>query len=174
MPVDVDFSTLDLMDALDLAILIEIEAFERYRYFAEQLGDRFPGDAASIFRSMASNESKHGQQLNERREQLFGDRPARVGKDDITDVEAPEFGAPRRNMSPLRAFQLALASEQKAHGFFDEALKHVRDPGVRELFEELRDEETEHVRMVEEAIAALPPGSDADLEDEDEDAWSPR
>ena len=67
MPVNLDFSKLDLMDALDLAILIEVEAFERYKYFAEQLGSRSSGDPASIFRSMAINESKHGKQLEERR-----------------------------------------------------------------------------------------------------------
>ena len=168
MPVTLDFSTLDLMDALDLAILIEIEAYERYKSFSEQLGHRSDGDAASIFRSMASNESKHGQQLNERREELFGDQPLRVSKDAIFDVEAPEVGAPRWNMSPLKALQLALASEEKAFWFYDEALKHVTDSTVRELFEELRDEETEHVRMVKGAIEELPPGSDVDLESEDD------
>jgi rubrerythrin len=168
MPVNLDLSTLDLMDALDLAILIEVEALERYKYFAEQIGDRFPGDAASIFRSMAQNEAKHGQQLNARREEMFGDAPLRVSKDAIIDVEAPEYGAPRWNMSPLKAFQVALASEQKAFWFYDEALKHVTDPAVRELFQELRDEETEHVRMIKDAIAALPPGSDVDLENEDD------
>jgi rubrerythrin len=71
-------------------------------------------------------------------------------------------------MSPLKAFQVALASEQKAFWFYDEALKHVTDPAVRELFQELRDEETEHVRMIKDAIAALPPGSDVDLENEDD------
>ena len=156
------------MDALDLAILIEVEAFQRYKFFSEQLGDRFPGDAASIFRSMASNESKHGEQLNERRQQLFGDKPLRVSKDALFDVEAPEVGAPRSNMSPMSALQLALDSEEKAFWFYDEALKHVTNPEVRELFEELRDEETEHVRMVKELIEALPPGSDADLESDDD------
>jgi rubrerythrin len=71
-------------------------------------------------------------------------------------------------MSPLKAFQLALASEEKAYWFYDEAIKHVKDPTVRELFTELRDEETEHVRMVKDAIKALPPGSDVDLEDVDD------
>jgi rubrerythrin len=168
MPAKLDFSTLDLMDALDLAILIEVEAFQRYKFFSEQLGDRFPGDAASIFRSMASNESKHGEQLNERRQQLFGDKPLRVSKDALFDVEAPEVGAPRSNMSPMSALQLALDSEEKAFWFYDEALKHVTNSEVRELFEELRDEETEHVRMVKELIEALPPGSDADLESDDD------
>ena len=168
MSVKLDFSTLDLMDALDLAILVENEARDRYNVFAEQIGRRDAVDAASIFESMAINEEKHGCQLADRRQELFGDKPMRVNKTAIFDVEAPEFGAPRWNMSPLKAFQLALASEEKAFWFYDEAIKHVTNPGVRELFTELRDEETEHVRLVQDAIKALPPGSDKDLVDQDD------
>lgn len=164
----VDFSNLDLMDALDLAILIEVEAWERYKLFSEQLGHRFPGDAASIFQSMARNEEKHGRQLSERRQELFGEEPMRVSRADIIDVEAPESGAPNMNMSPLKALQLALSSEEKAHRFFDEGLKHVTDPGVRELFAELREEEAEHTCLIKDAIEALPPGSDVDFENEDD------
>jgi hypothetical protein len=36
------------------------------------------------------------------------------------------------------------------------------------LFTELRDEETEHVRLVKDAIEALPAGSDVDAEDQDD------
>jgi len=166
--VKIDFSTLNLMDALDLAILIEAEAADRYKFFAEQIGRREDVDAGSIFESMAINEEKHGQQIAARRQELFGDKPMRVSKTAIFDVEAPEFGAPRWNMSPLKAFKLALSSEEKAFWFYDEALKHVKDPGVCELFTELRDEETEHVRMVKAAMEALPPGSDVDVEDLDD------
>jgi rubrerythrin len=92
----------------------------------------------------------------------------RVSRDDIFDVEAPDVGAPRSNMSPLQAFEVALASEQKAFDFYDQAIPHVSNPEIRTLFAELREEETEHVRMVREAIAKLPPGSDLEVE-EDED-----
>jgi len=163
-----DFATLDLMDALDLAILIEAEARGRYELFAEQIGRRYAVDAGSVFETMAKNEEKHGRQLSERRQELFGDQPMRVSRVAIFDVEAPEIGAPRWNMSPLKAFQLALSSEEKAFSFYDDAIKYVQDPSVRTLFAELRDEETEHLRMVKDAIKALPPGSDADLEDEDD------
>lgn len=165
----VNFAKLSLMDALDLAVLIENEAFERYSLFAEQLGHRFPGDAGSVFRSMAKNERKHGEQLIERRQHLFGDKPASVKRDDLFDVEAPEVGAARLNMSPLKAFQLALESERKAYAFFDEALGHVADKDVKALFKELRDEESEHVRMVEQAIAALPPSAAEEVANPDED-----
>ena len=167
MSVKLDFSTLNLMDALDLAILVEAEAHERYKFFVEQIGRRYDVDAASIFETMAMNEEKHGRQLNDRRQALFGDKPKRVSSTAIFDVEAPEFGAPSWNMSPLKAFKLALASEEKAYQFYDEAIKHVKDTTVLELFAELRDEETEHIRLVKDAMEALPPGSDNDLEDED-------
>ncbi len=168
MPVRIDFATLDLMDALDLAVLIEVEACERYQSFVAQLGHRYAGDAASVFASMAENEAKHGEQLAEQREALFGDKPMRVNRDDLFDVEAPDQGAPRSNMSPLQAFEVALSSEQKARDFYNEALPHVSNPEIRDLFTELRDEEVEHVHMVQEAIAALPADASAEWE-EDED-----
>lgn len=163
----VDFSKLTLMDALDLASLIEIEAFQRYTLFAEQIGRRYSNDAGSVFRSMADNEKKHGDQLVERRIALFGDTPPKVKLDDIFDVEAPDVGAPRWNMSQLKAFQVALASEKKAFEFYDQALPSVKQPDVKALFEELREEEVEHVRMIEAIIAKLPPSAAVDLEDED-------
>jgi rubrerythrin len=45
-------------------------------------------------------------------------------------VEAPDFGAPSMNMSPLKAYQVALASEQKAFAFYDQALRNVKQPDV--------------------------------------------
>jgi rubrerythrin len=162
-----DFSKLSLVDAIDLAALIEIEAFKRYTLFAQQLGSRDSGDAGAVFKSMAVNERKHGEQLAERRLALFGDQPPKVNLDDIFDVEAPDVGAPTTNMSPLKAYEVALSSEKKAYAFYDEALEYVKQPDVKALFEELRGEEAEHVQMIEEIIAKLPASAADDLEDED-------
>jgi rubrerythrin len=169
MSTRLDLATLTLTDALDLAVLIELEAYKRYRKFVDQLGHRFDGDAASVFSSMAQNEAKHGKQLAERREAMFGDAPVRVSLDDLFDVEAPEEGAPRASMSARQAFEIALSSEQKAFDFYDEALKHVTDPEIQALFTELRDEETEHIRLVREAMANLSPRAEKELDlDKDE------
>ena len=169
MATKVDFSKLTLMDALDLAHLIEVEAFQRYTLFAKRLGSRDPNDAGSAFQSMAVNEKKHGDQLAERRLALFGDIPPSVELDDIFDVEAPDFGAPRWNMSQLRAFQVALSSEKKAFAFYDAVLPSVKQADVKALFEELRNEEAEHVAMIEAIIAKLPPSAAIELEDDDDD-----
>lgn len=168
MPTRLDYSKLTLMDALDLATLIEIEAAKRYTQFVEQLGSRYDDDAASVFQSMAINENKHGEQLAERRFALFGDERPKVKLGDIYDVEAPDFGAPRKNMSPLDAYLVALSSEKKAFAFYDLALRYVSQPDVKALFEQLRSEEAEHVRMIEEIIKDLPPEAKLDVEDQDD------
>ena len=168
MAAKVDFSQLTLMDTLDMAHLIEVEAFERYTLFSRQIGRSFSNDAGSVFQSMAENEKKHGDELAERRRALFGDEPARVKLNDIFDVEAPDVGAPHRYMSEFKAYQVALQSEKKAFAFYDRALRSVKQPEVKALFEELRDEEAEHVRMIEEIIAKLPPSAKVDIEDEDD------
>jgi rubrerythrin len=76
-------------------------------------------------------------------------------------------------MSPLRAYHVALSSEEKAFEFYDQALRHMNQPDVRALFEELRDEEAEHVAMLKEIIAKLPPSAARDVEDEDTDPDRP-
>ena len=128
-----------------------------------------PGAGASVFASMAENEAKHGQELETRRKALFGTVPMRITLDDLFDVEAPGMDAPRSTMSALQAFEVALSSEQKAFAFYDEAIPHVANPEIRALFTELRDEETEHVRMVREAIAKLPPSAAVELEEDDDE-----
>ena len=67
-------------------------------------------------------------------------------------------------MSLLDAFKIGLAAEQKAYDFYDVALSGITDPDVRELFTELRDEETEHVEMLKAAMAKLPASAKEEVE----------
>lgn len=168
MSTRLDYSKLSLMDALDLASLIELEAQKRYADFAEAFGTRGTDDAGAVFRSMAVNEAKHCEELAERRLEMFGEKPPSVTPDDIFDVEAPGVGDVYSSMSVLKAYQLALYSEQKAFAFYDEALDHITQPDVKKLFEELREEEAEHVQMLVNIIAKLPASAAVELEDEDD------
>src|SRR5512138_2222438 len=101
-----DFATLSLHDALDLAILIEEEARERYEEFAENLALHHTPDAARFFTTMAGNEAKHGADLLERRQALFGNAPRRVTRDQLWDVEAPGFDQPRMFMTAREAMEV--------------------------------------------------------------------
>jgi rubrerythrin len=164
MSTRLDLSKLSLMDALDLAKLIEMEACHRYQMFANQFGHSSGDDAGAFFAMMARNEAKHGEELEERRDRLFGSAPAKVTLDDLYDVEAPDMGAPHRGMSILDAFKVGLSAEQKAYDFYNSALPGINDPEVKELFVELRDEEVEHVQMLKEAMAKLPEDADEEVE----------
>lgn len=161
----IPFEALSPKDALDLAILIEEEAQERYVEFAEQMDVHHTPEAAAFFRTMAKNEEKHGSELRKRRDLMFPGAPRSVSRAMVFDVEAPDYDEVRAFMSPRQCMQAALRAEQKAHAFFDTALPRVQDPAVRRLFEELRDEEVEHQNLVRQELAKLPPGPEADPDD---------
>ncbi|HOC43390.1 MAG TPA: ferritin family protein [Thermoanaerobaculales bacterium] len=162
---DIDFAKLSLKDALDLAILIEDEAEERYREFVKQMeAHRTPG-AARFFRFMAVNEANHGKELAKRRSALFGDAPCEVDRSMIFEVEAPDYDRTRAFMSMEDALELALDAETKAYQFFDQALPEIDNPEVRELFAELLQEEIEHMDLVKRVMAAVPEEPDFNPDD---------
>jgi rubrerythrin len=160
-----DFEKLNLKDALDLAILIEEEAGERYLEFAEQMENQHTAEAARFFRTMIANEVKHGEELAERRRALFGDQPRQVDRSLLWDVEAPEYEKARAFMSHREALEVALESERKAQAFFAEAVKHVSDLDVKRLFTQLGEEEVLHAQLVAGELSRLPPPSDIDPAD---------
>ncbi len=169
MTMQLDISTLNLQDALDLAVLIEKEAEDRYLLFAAQLGERYPGDATDFFAMMARNEQRHGTELAQRRRLLFGNAASRVTADMIEDIEAPDTGKPRPYMSPRHALNVAMESEVKAYEFFDQALPGIQDPEVRKLFVELRQEESEHQGLLKELMSKYPDTLEPDLDPDDID-----
>lgn len=161
----IDFATISLQDALDFAILIEEEAAERYQELVDQMEAHHTAGAASFFRFMVENETKHGNDLSARRRSLFGEAPSNVDRSEIWEVEAPGYEKGRAFMSAGQALQVALESEQKAHDFFVAAIPHIGDARARELFEELRNEELEHQKLVKLEMAKLPEEAAVDMDD---------
>ncbi len=161
----IDFASLSLMDALDMAILIEEEARERYEEFADQMEVHHTADAARFFKSMAANETKHAEELTARRKSLFGDAPTRMSRSTLWEVEAPDYDKARAFMTPREALAVALDSEIKAEGFFAEALPRVVDPAVQALFKELKEDEVRHQELVKTEMAGLPPESPISAEE---------
>jgi rubrerythrin len=165
----IDFTALSAQDALDLAILIEDEAEERYGELGHQLEIHRTPEAAAFFRRMAQNEATHRARLLERRTRLFGDAPRTMTRALLWDVEAPEYDEARAFMTVRHAMETALRCEEKAHAFFVEALRHIHEPQVRALLVELRDEEVDHQRMIHrelDRLAGQPRIDDEDFTDE--------
>lgn len=161
----IDFATISLRDALDLAVLVEEEAAERYEEFTDQMVKHHNEEAAAFFRFMRRNEQKHGEQLAERRFKLFGEEPRSVRREMLFDIEAPDYDEARAFMTQKSALDAALRAEEKAHAFFVAALERVGHPDVRALFAELREEEIEHQELVKKEMAKLPPEGIMSTED---------
>lgn len=159
MSIDIDFSALSLRDTLDLAILVEEEAQERYRDFAEQMRVHHTPDAADFFDRMVVIEGKHAEMLGTRRQALFGDEPRTVKLTQIYQVEAPEFEKLRAFTSVPQALEIALESEVKAEQFYAGARPVVEDADVAKLFAELEQQEVRHQEMIR-AMMAKRPGDD--------------
>ena len=160
-----DLTGLDLRDALDLAILVEEEAKDRYEELAAQMENQDTLEAAAFFHLMVTNETKHGEELAARRKALFGDAPRRVDRSLLWDVEAPAYETVRAFMTLREALVVALDAEVKAYNFFCEALKLPVAEPVRKLFDELKQEEVLHQELVNQQLSRLPPDSGPAQED---------
>ncbi len=166
----IDFTTLTLKDALDLAVLTEEEARDRYGELADQLEKHHTPDAAAFFRHMEKIEEMHRAILAERRAKTFGDQPRTVRRDMLFEVEAPDYDQARAFMTVRQALETSLASEIKAYEFFAAAAPSVEDDKTRALLEELRDDEIVHQDLVRRQMATLPPQADKDSVEDYEDA----
>ena len=158
----IDFANLSLVDAIDLAVLIEEEARDRYEELADQLELHHTADAARFFRKMVKVEEMHRAELAARRAELFGEQATNVGRAMIFDIEAPDYDVARASMSVREALEAAMRSEVKAHDFFVEAIPRVSDPDVRALFDELREEEVEHQQWVQIELDRTPASTEPD------------
>ena len=162
---EIDFSKLSLQDALDVAILIEEEASERYGELAAQLELHHTAEAATFFRHMVNNEKHHAEALKKRREALFGDAPRTVSSAIVPEIEAPDYEAVRAFMSPHQALNVAMVSETRARDFYAKALGAVDDKSIVELFTDLLDEEKHHITLVQKELDKLPPEDPIDPDD---------
>ena len=170
MAANIDFASLSLQDALDLAILVEEEAQERYLEFVDQMEQHHTPEAAKFFAMMARNEQKHGEELRARRHDLFGDAPRRVKPSMLWDVEAPDYEfSPAPSCRPGRRWRWRSRPRRRPTSSSSRPSRHLGDPEVKRLFQDLRDEEVLHQSLVREAMRGLPGGQEPDAGDyEDE------
>jgi rubrerythrin len=165
MATNIDFNQISLRDTLDLAIFVEEEAKERYDEFAAQMKAHHSEEVAKFFVFMSGNEVKHAERLSEKRRSLFGDEPRTFDPSVLFDVEAPEYSKVRAFMPVQEALEVALQSEIKAYDFYNDALPSITDPGVRDMFGELRDQEAKHQELIRETMAKVPENDDFDPDD---------
>jgi len=155
MGLQIDFAHLSAKDVLDLAIAAEAEARENYEQISTWLKGRGNADVAEFFTTMAGLEQIHCDQISEQRRRLFGDEPSSHRDTAAWEVESPDYDRISMDMSIRSALETALDAEVKAHDYYAGALEYISDPAVTALFEELRQAELQHQRMIRRQIGRL-------------------
>ena len=140
------------------AYALELEASERYAEFADAMDVHNNREVAELFRKLARIEHRHAEQVLEEMGWLSSP-PAPHGGYKWEGFEAPEtgdVGELHYLMRPYHALQIALHNEKRAYVFFGGLVKKARNAKVKKAAEEMREEEAEHVRLIEEWIKRTP------------------
>jgi len=131
------------------ALVMEVEAAQRYIELADAMEMHNNKEVADLFRKMATIEGKHAEQIM--REMGWRETPAPPGKRVWEGFEAPEttpVDDVHYLMTPYHALELALAAEIRAERFFARLVEATTVETVRRAARELRAEEEEHVALI--------------------------
>ena len=139
------------------ALVMEIDAAQRYTEFADAMETHNNPEVAALFRKMAGIEGKHAEQIMAEMGWTAMPPPA-VGAS-WAGFEAPET-APGDEvhylMQPYHALELALVNEQRAERFFARLARAATTATVRKAARELQEEEREHVLLVRAWMKKVP------------------
>jgi erythrin-vacuolar iron transport family protein len=143
------FEELTEREVLALAISLEEEDERVYADFAEGLRLDYPASAA-MFEGMREEESGHRRRLIELFRQKFGEHIPLIRRQDVRGfVERPALWL----MRPLRIEAVrkeASTMEVETRRFYEKAAQRTQDASVRQLLDDLINEEREHEERAQE------------------------
>ena len=143
------FDSLSEREILALAISLEEEDERVYAEYAEGLRANFPGSAA-VFDGMREEESGHRRRLIELFEKKYGGHIPMIRRQDIRGFVHRK---PVWLMQPLGLDTVrdqASAMEVESRRFYEKAAARTQDAGVRQLLDDLAQEERSHENRAEE------------------------
>jgi len=149
----VHFHDLNEAQILALAITAEEEDARIYRDFAESLRTDFPA-TAELFTRMAEEEDGHRHRLIELYRQRFGEHIPLLRRQDVKGfvVRRPSWFT--RTLRPEHARAEAALMEIEARRFYEAAAQRTNDAGIRQLLDDLAQEEQRHEATAEEITDA--------------------
>ena len=136
---------------------METEAAERYAEFADAMEAHNNLEVAELFRKLSRIEQRHADQILE--QMGWKQSPVSAAGYRWEGVEGPETADPTELhylMQPYHALQIALLNEKRARDFFANLAKVAKDKGVKAAALEMREEEEEHVHLIEGWLARTP------------------
>jgi rubrerythrin len=137
------FDSLTEKEVLALAISLEEEDERVYSEYAEGLRANFPASAA-VFDGVREEESEHRRRLIELFHQKFGDHIPLIRRQDVRGFayRKPVWLVETLGLETVR--NQASAMEVETRRFYEKAAARTRDPGIRQLLDDLAQEERKH------------------------------
>src|SRR6202521_3689592 len=158
------FSELSEREILALAISLEEEDSRVYADFADGLRETYP-DTAKIFDEMREEESQHRASLIDTYRSRFGEHIPLIRRQDVRGfIERRPVWLVR----PLRIEDVRKqveVMELETRRFYERALHHVSDAGVRKLLGDLAEVERRHYATAESLQETITPAVHQEEED---------
>jgi rubrerythrin len=147
------FRDLNEAQILALAITAEEEDARIYRDFAESLRRDFPA-TAELFTKMAGEEDGHRHRLIESYRQRFGEHIPLIRRQDVKGfvVRRPSWFT--QTLRPEHAREEAALMEIESRRFYEAAAQRTSDARIRQLLDDLAQEEQRHEATAEEITDA--------------------
>jgi rubrerythrin len=143
------FDSLTEREILALAISLEEEDERVYADFAEGLRENYPASAA-VFEGMQAEESEHRRRLIELFRQRFGDHIPLVRRQDVRGFVERKPVWLIRPLGLDKVRRQASAMEAEVRVFYERAAARTHDAGIRQLLDDLAQEERSHEYRAEE------------------------
>ncbi len=143
------FDSLSEREILALAISLEEEDERVYSEYAEGLRENFPASTA-VFEGMREEESGHRRRLIELFRQKYGEHIPLIRRQDVRGFvhRKPVWLVQPLGLDTVR--DQAAAMEVESRRFYEKAAARAQDPGVRQLLDDLAQEERHHENRAEE------------------------
>jgi rubrerythrin len=143
------FDSLSEREILALAISLEEEDERVYAEYAEGLRETFPASAA-VFDGMRQEESTHRRRLIELFRGKFGDHIPLIRRQDVRGFvhRKPVWLVQPLGLDTVR--NQASAMEVESRRFYERAAARAQDASVRQLLDDLAQEERSHEDRAEE------------------------
>jgi rubrerythrin len=150
------FRELSEREILALAVSLEEEDGRVYGEFADGLRETYP-DTAKIFDSMREEESQHRVSLIETYRNRFGEHIPLIRRQDVKGFiqRRPIWLARPLRIDDVR--KQVEVMELESRRFYERAIQHVRDAGVRKLLGDLAEVERRHYATVESLQGTITP-----------------
>ena len=147
------FRDLNEAQILALAITAEEEDARIYRDFAQSLHADFPA-SAELFTRMAVEEDGHRRLLIELYRHRFGEHIPLIRRQDVKGFVLRRPSWFNRNLRPEHVRGEAALMEIEARRFYEAAAERTSDAGIRQLLDDLAQEEQRHEAAAEEITYA--------------------